>query len=77
MTREMMKMTEKGDGNFSPAHTGTCLKCGKRARYVNAGRGSWWVHEDSGNFLSQEPELHDVNTYIGRDHKLEGGNDSD
>lgn len=52
-------------------HTGTCTKCGRRCHYVtyplhNPTRG-YWVHETTDNFMSDEPERHDANTYIERD----------
>lgn len=53
---------------MSDQHQGTCGKCGKPCRYVHRGSSSsCWVHEDTGNFLSTEPEVHDCNTYIVRE----------
>lgn len=50
-----------------PEHIGTCGKCGKAAKYVNIGSTmSIWVHAETGDHMSSEPERHDVNTHIQR-----------
>jgi hypothetical protein len=48
--------------------TGTCTFCGKRCRYVRLGSGgAVWVHDDTGHYISRDPERHDCNTHIKRD----------
>lgn len=49
--------------------TGTCLKCGKRCRYVVMSTMAFWVHDDTGDHRSAEPEPHDCNTHIQRDEQ--------
>lgn len=46
--------------------TGTCTKCGKACRYVSMSTRGFWVHDDTGDFMSAEPERHDCNTHIAR-----------
>jgi hypothetical protein len=48
-------------------HTGTCSKCGKTCSYRLYPNRGFWVHDDTGKFLSAEPAMHDCNTYIVRD----------
>lgn len=40
-----------------------CPVCLQPVTYVAHRRGAWWVHAESGHFMSTLPNQHDVNTY--------------
>lgn len=48
-------------------HRGTCKACGKPCVYVAYATRAYWVHEETGNYMSSDPWGHDCNTYVTKE----------
>jgi hypothetical protein len=44
-----------------------CPVCKEPVTYADSGRGSWWVHTETGRAVRTIPNQHDVNSYAPHD----------